>query len=355
MKEDKNTQVNLAALAAAQQPKPRKKRWKVVLISILAVVVALVVAGVSVVMGYLGQIQQVSDLSGDIAVNSSLPVTGVKNIALFGLDTRKDSDMGHSDAIIILSLDYDHDKIKLTSIARDSFVWFDPEDYAFSPKPVAPFQSKLTHAFWWGSHKKKGGGSQTAVKVINKNYQMNITDFVFVNFYEFAEIIDYIGGVEIDVDTAEMGVMNRKYCGYIREMGIDCPDITQTGLQRLNGGQALAYSRNRYTGTDIERGNRQKEVLSAMYAQVGDTSLTKYPTLISKVLEMCHTNLSKGEMLKIATWAVTNTPSMEQFSLPPKGLPVSSGMKYDLDAAADALHDFIYEPEPTPESSSISE
>lgn len=328
---------SLHELAGEKIPMSKKKKLIIIFSSIGAVLLALIITVVSVVAGYLNQVNRVSDLSGDLGINSDLPTKGVQNIALFGLDTRNNDESGRSDAMIILSIDRVHNKIKMTSIARDSLVDFDDNR-----------KSKLTHAFGWGGYK-------LAVKVINKNFGMNITDFAYVNFHEFSGIIDHIGGVEIDVSASEMYVMNNKYTKYIRELGIDCPDITQPGLQRLNGGQALAYARNRYTGNDIDRGNRQKEVLEAAYAQVKDTSLTKFPALISKFLGMCHTNLTNSELLSIATWAVTNQPTMEQFSLPSKELNAEIGnrgdgygsvVRYDMQQASQVLYNFIYEPEP---------
>ncbi len=314
----------------------QRRTLKAVILTVAVIFLTALMAFISpALVRFLGR-APLHDLEGDIAVNDALPTDGVKNIALFGLDTRENSQVGHSDAIIILSLDYEHNKIKLTSIARDSFVWFDKEDYPYESKQ--DFQSKITHAFQWG-------GQQLAVKTINRNFDMNIRDYVFVNFYEFAEIIDYIGGVDIDVDNEERQVMNQEYCPYLREMGIDCPDITVTGLQHLNGGQALAYSRNRYTGNDIARGNRQKEVLEAMFVQAKNVPLSKYPTLVGKVLDVCHTNLTNRELLSMANWAVSKSPAMTPFSLPSPecNAIVGNDVRYDLELATAVLHTFIYE------------
>ena len=344
-KKDEDDQ-GMVRLSGGKEPMSKKKKLIIIFSSIGAVVLALIITVVSIVTGYLNQVNRVSDLSGDLGINSALPTDDVQNIALFGLDTRNNDESGRSDAMIILSIDRKHNKIKMTSIARDSLV-----DFGDGKK------SKLTHAFGWGGH-------SLAVKVINKNFGMDITDFAYVNFYEFAGIIDYIGGVEVDVSASEMNVMNRKYTKYIREMGIDCPDVTQTGMQRLNGGQALAYSRNRYTGSDLERGNRQKEVLEAAYAQVKDTPMTKFPALISKILSMCHTNMTNSEMLSIATWAVTKQPSIEQFGLPSKELNAEIGnrgdgygsvVRYDMQQASQVLYNFIYEPEPEPQTDPTGE
>lgn len=331
----------------AKKMKKKKSKKKIVIIVIaviVAVILALGAAALITAYGLLGNVEHEQELSS-VHVNEDLPdQKTVWNIALFGLDTRQNNSSGRSDAMIILSLDYQHNKIKMTSIARDTFVKVNKTK---GGQHLADGNyDKLTHAWAYGKQ-------NLAVDTINRNFKMNIQDYVFVNFYEFAEIIDYIGGVYIDVDASEMQVMNTKYTPYIREYGIDCPDITKTGNQLLNGGQALAYARNRYTGNDVTRGNRQREVLEAAFNQVKDLPLTKFPTLISKALSICHTDLESGELMDIATWALTSSPSIESLSLPTKECNAKSGKDayiggtwyyiYDLDIATDIMHEFIYE------------
>lgn len=340
-------QVKLSAKGATKQKSPGKgKKWLIgIAVTFGVIVLAVIVVGVSLFSSMLGQINRESELSeGEIAVNSELP-EDVQNIALFGLDTRSDNESGRSDAIIILSIDRKHDKIKLTSIARDSLVAIDGHG-----------QSKITHAFGWG-------GAKLAVKTINQNFGMNITDYVYINFYEFAEIIDYIGGVMIDVNASELNVMNNKYGPELRRLGFDYEDAV-VGYQRLSGAQALAYSRNRYTGSDIDRGNRQKEVLEAMFAQVKDVSLTRYPTLISQILSMCHTTLTNDELLSMAQWTLTSSPTFEQYNIPSAECNAQGGnwndghgwvWRYDMDLATQVLHEYIYEEESSEEESSTVE
>ncbi len=319
--------------------KTQMKRWKKwvlgIAIGVGAVMLALAVVVVSFGASMLGKIDRVSELKeSEVGVNVELPPEAqVQNIALFGLDSEKDVQYGRSDAIIVLSIDRVHNKIKLTSFARDTVI------------PVRGKPDKFTHAFAYG-------GAKLAVKTLNEGFGLNVTDYAFVNFFEFTKLIDYIGGVEVDVNAGELRVMNNKYIPELNKLGIACAPITSTGMQRLSGGQALAYSRDRYTGSELERGNRHKEVLEAMFKAVKDTPMTKYPTMIGRVLELCHTSMTNSEMLSIATWAVTAGPSFEQLGLPSKecnafignrGDGLGSVVAYDLDVASDVLHAFIYE------------
>lgn len=340
-KKNKNTekapaQVHLSAKGATKRKKLTEKQKKMFIaigISGGAVLLALIITAVTLISGWLGKIQRESELSaGDVGINSDLPASkDVQNIALFGLDSRADDDSGRSDAMIILTIDRVHNKIKLTSIARDSLV-----------KIEGHGQSKITHAWAYGKAK-------LAVKTINQNFGMNITDYAYVNFYEFAKLVDLVGGVMIDVTPAELNIMNNYYGPSLRHLGY----VNATaGYVRLNGAQALAYSRNRYTGSDIDRGNRQKEVLEAMFAEVKDMPLTKFPTLISQSMEMMHTTLSNSELMSIARWALTSSPTFEQFNMPSKECKAQGGdwhdghgwvWHYDMDLATQVLHNFIYE------------
>jgi len=284
-------------------------------------------------------------LSGDYGIQSGadLPFTeDVKNIALYGLDTREDNNSGRSDAIIVLSIDKKNKEIKLTSIARDTYITFESGKH-----------DKITHAWAYGK-------ADLAVKTLNRNFKLDVTDYVSVNFYQFAEIIDYIGGVMIDVDKSEMNVMNKTYIPYIIESGIKCDYVKETGLQRLNGGQALAYARNRYTGSDLTRGNRQREVLEAMFTEVKGMNALKYPKLVEMLLSRCTTTLEKSEIVSIGSWTLFNSPKIYSLGIPnkecnAKGQYINGGsyMVYDLDLAADIMHDFIYNSQKPVETSSV--
>lgn len=320
--------------------KPIKK----VIISASAAILIIVLVFSICLSSCLGNLNN-DTLSGDLGIHSGadLPFTeDVKNIALYGLDTREDNNVGRSDAIIVLSIDKKNKEIKLTSIARDTYITFENGKH-----------NKITNAWAYGK-------AELAVKTLNRNLKLDVTDYVSVNFFQFADIIDYIGGVTIDVDESEMKVMNKTYIPYIRKSGIKCPYIKKTGVQRLNGGQALAYARNRYTGSDIARGNRQREVLSAMYDEVKKMNKLKYPKLVEMLLSECTTTLEKNEILSIGSWALFNSPQIYSLGIPnkeckAKGEYIDGGsyLVYDLNLASNIMHDFIYNSQKPVETSSV--
>ncbi len=256
----------------------------------------------------------------------------VKNIALLGLDTRADDKSGRSDANVILTVDKSHKKIKLTTIARDTYVSIDGKG-----------KDKLTHAYAYGK-------SQLSVKTLNQNFGLEITDYVTMNFFELARIIDYMGGVEVDVSEAEFNELN-SYVIPTTDFGdIPCEYLKAPGVQVLGGAQAVCYARIRHTDGDIERGNRQKEVLTAMFATAKKMNILKLPQLAEMVLSECETSLSTNDIMALGIWAVTASPQFEQLSIPNDNIPASGKTiggawcyVYDLEKAKNEIKDFIFE------------
>ena len=312
--------------------KKRKMRlWLKILIILLCLVIALV--GAFYIYGYnlLNKMEHTELDEKDLGITTE-NFTGVKNIALLGLDSRQDNKSGRSDANVILTIDKKNKKIKLTSIARDSYVAIEGRK-----------NDKLTHAYAYGK-------SQLAVKTLNQNFVAEITDYVTMNIFELARVIDYIGGVTIDVDTAEFKELN----GYViptTDFGnIKCSYLSKPGVQKLSGAQAVCYARIRHTDGDVERGNRQKEVLTAMFAQVKTMNVLKLPEVASMIIEECETSLTANDIIQLGTWAVTASPEFESLSLPNDNVPgkgkIISGVwyyYYDIEKAKQEIHDFILE------------
>ncbi|MDZ7542580.1 LytR family transcriptional regulator, partial [Clostridium perfringens] len=166
----------------------------------------------------------------------------IRNIALFGIDA-PEGDVGRSDSIMILTLDSVHNKLKLTSIMRDSYVNIPGRGL-----------DKINHAYAFG-------GPELAVRTLNENFDLNIKEFMAVDFTSLPTIIDKLGGVTINIIPEEISHI---------------PGITSAGNQVLNGKQALAYSRIRYaSGGDYKRTERQRTVVDAIFNKLKDTTLTE--------------------------------------------------------------------------------
>ena len=248
----------------------------------------------------------------------------IVNIALFGID-QAEGTVGRSDAVMILSIDYKTNTVKVTSLARDSLV------------PIAGHgEEKLAHAWAYG-------GVDLALSTVNNAFGMHLSDYVYVNFEDFVGLIDQLGGVEITVNELELNAINYGVSEDKKLPGV--------GKQRLDGEQALRYVRCR-TDSDANRTSRQRVLMQAVLNEAQKLSAVQAAKLIGTIRDMCHTNLSNKEVTKFLSLLTLKPPSWEEMSLPDARLKAWSGILdrargwvyvYDLEYAAALLYDFIYD------------
>jgi len=199
----------------------------------------------------------------DIAVQGNTKV--ITNILLLGIETdNKDNYKGRSDTVIIMSINKHTKKIKLISLLRDTYVTI--PDWG---------RDKLTHAFSYG-------GFSLLSKTIELNFKLKIDKFVAVNFAAFSEIVDAMGGVDIELTEREAEILN---------LG------RQAKAYHLDGKHALDYARIRKIGDDWGRTSRQRNVLKALANKAKGMSQLEYPKILNKVLSRASTNMSEGEFL----------------------------------------------------------
>jgi LCP family protein required for cell wall assembly len=224
--------------------------------------------------------QQVDINVDELDVNENL--SGYRNIALFGVDSR-DSSLGkgnRSDCIIIASINEKTKDIKLLSVYRDSYVQI--EGYGLD---------KITHAYSYGE-------APLAIKTLNTNLDLNITEFVTVNFDVVAEAVNALGGVEITIEQSELQYINAYIDGTSDNTGISSSHITTAGKQTLDGVQAVAYSRIRYTsGGDYKRTERMRDVIEAMLKKLKTKSVGEINSLMNTILPKVYTNISSSSII----------------------------------------------------------
>lgn len=255
------------------------------------------------------------------------------NIALFGLDQRSINERGRSDSIMILTIDNAHKKIKLSSIIRDSYVDIDGHG-----------MDKINHAYAFG-------GPQLAVRTLNKNFNLNIKDYVTVNFFGLAEIIDAMGGVTIDIKSSEVAPVNARAAGLAKLSNKTTRNIDGPGKQVLNGVQAVAYSRERHVGNgDYERTDRQRRVLTALMEKVKSLGVTKYPNVVSELMPYVLTNMSSIDIIKMGSDVLTSgSTNIEQERFPSDSYSKGEKIKgiyyltFDEVATKEQLHKYIFE------------
>jgi len=311
----------------------KNKKGKTIAKSLIAVFCAiLIIAGAIFIYAstYLFEGLTTNPLPRDpseLGINSGVEShSDIKNIALFGVDARGDNMEGRSDAIMILSIDNVHNKLKLTSLLRDSLVEMENGSYA---------QEKLNHAYVYGQD-----GALNAIQTINKNYNLDISDYVTVNFAKMAKIVDACGGARVTITEGEMYEINDN----LDLLTLDDPTAVvydsdymyEYGNLVLNGNQAVAFARIRNIGGDDGRAGRQQMVLQGLLANLAGTSLGDYQNLVREVVQYCETSLQADAIF-------TFLPILfNDYSLETLTVPGEYEQAYD-DYAADGLWVYVYD------------
>lgn len=319
------------------------KKWKRIVVYVLIALILLALIAFATVYGIYNSFR--TDINEDnLGISSEIQDkygdSDIFNVALFGVDTRdEDSFSGRSDTIIIASVDKKNNVVKLTSILRDSYVAIEGHK-----------NQKITHAYAFG-------GAELAIKTINQNFGMNITDYATINFYKLADAIDILGGIDIEVTEAE-----RKH---LNDIGDDeNPDfnyLDEAGAVHLNGEQAVVYARLRKIDSDVARSNRQRKVIEALIVQAKKVSPAKYAEMVRTMMSLCETSLSFSEIMSFAPM-ITKDITIQTLTIPGDEENAIGGMydgawvwRYDLSEATQHIHEFIYgEPLDTVPDSVIS-
>ncbi|MDP4145734.1 MAG: LCP family protein [Bacillota bacterium] len=237
------------------------------------------------------------------------------NILLLGIDSRGPNapdSPGLADTIMILTLDKAHNKIKITSLMRDMLI----DNIQGEDATAGTTQDRINVIYKRGGFGQAGG--QYSIKAINSNFDMNIKDYIKIDFTHFDKIVDAVGGVDINLSEDEVKVAN----GYISEVAgienISPPYLTHSGMQHLNGIQALGYCRIRYVGRqDYERTERQRTVLTQVLNKLTNMNLSQAITMLDTILPNVETSLSKSEIISNGSYVILNKVKViEQFRLP---------------------------------------
>ena len=210
----------------------------------------------------------------------------ITNILLIGSDARKTNEVGRSDAMMILTIDDKNKAIKLTSLARDTLVKIPGYDY-----------EKLTHAYAYGKEK-------LLLDTIEYNFKIKINDYVSINFNSFIELVDSLGGVEVDINDKDISHLNdviaNSFKVYNSKNNQKPKYIRNSGKQLLNGYQTLAYSRIRKLDTIYNRDERQREVLSIIANKLSNMPVSSYPSIVNSILPYVDINMSIPKIIELA-------------------------------------------------------
>ena len=277
------------------------KIFLIILLVLVIIIVGLGVAGYTFVNGKIGKMQKENIDTTAVGINEETKqeLKGYRNIALLGIDSRAD-DYGlgnRSDCMMIASINQETNEIKLISVYRDTYVYV--------MENGTKRLDKITHAYSYG-------GAQNTLKSLNEAMDLNITEFVTVNFDAVIAAVDSLGGVYIDIDNSEIKYINDYIDATSQSSGIKSTHVTKTGRQKLDGVQAVAYSRIRYTsGGDYKRTERMRTVVEAMLSKAKTLGVSQLNSFADTILPKIRTNISSGDIWglvpKLAAFKVTNS------------------------------------------------
>lgn len=357
---------------SAKQRAAKKKR-KIILFGVEIVVILIMAAVLYLVMDTtqgemhvtyidpqnVGISDTVQELTSDEGAGT---MRGYMNIALFGVDAKTEKELyksSRSDSIMVANINLATGDIKLVSVFRDTYLNRGNDTY-----------NKCNGAY-------SLGGAEQAVRMLNMNLDLDITDFVTVGYAGLAEVIDGLGGVWIDVSEQELKYINSYQCSIIGRNGekywkewsgggswdsenlnfkpdeyfenYDVKRVTESGYQLLNGLQATAYCRIRYVGNDFERTARQRKVIKGIEDQAKKAGTDTLIKVFQSAADDIYTNLSADDILellpRIADYKIVDEATFPDTSM---RVTVSMGAKgscevpLDLEASVVDLHEFLY-------------
>lgn len=271
----------------------RLKIWQRIMLCLAVVLICMGCAGTAYVYAKWNKIDTQEIKADDLIINEEVKANqeldlgdGYTNVALFGVDSR-DGNLGEgnrTDCIIIASLNNETKEIKMVSVYRDTLLDLSEGTY-----------QKCNAAYSYG-------GPVMAINMLNMNLDLDIEDYVTVDFGAIADAIDLLGGVEIDVKEEEIQYINKYISETARSAGKEAHRVEKSGLQLLDGSQATTYARIRSTaGGDFTRTERQRLVIEKMFEKALKADLGTINAIIDKVFPQVSTSFTLQEILMYAS------------------------------------------------------
>ena len=334
-----------------RKKKKMNKGLKIFLIILLVLVIFILglgVAGYTFVNGKIGKMQKENIDTTAVGINEETKqeLKGYRNIALLGIDSRAD-DYGlgnRSDCMIIASINQETNAVKLISVYRDTYVYVTEN----GTKRL----DKITHAYSYG-------GAQNTLKSLNEAMDLNITEFVTVNFDAVIAAVDSLGGVYIDIDESEIRYVNDYIDATSESSRVKSSHITHSGRQKLDGVQAVSYTRVRYTaGGDYKRTERMRTVVEAMLSKAKTLNVGQLNSFADTILPKIRTNISTSEIWglipKLASFKVTESIGWPYDT---KGITLDRwyGVPVTLQSNVERLHKEAFEQEDYEASDTVKE
>lgn len=274
--------------------KGKKHKKRKIIIFVVEMLLLLILLAVLFLWSKFQRMDHVKNIEAKDVVNDDLGQTtqevlkGYTNIAIFGLDNEKSGvyTSGNSDLIMIASINNDTKEVKVVSVYRDTYLNVGTDD---------------DYYLWKTNYAYNHGGPEQAVRTLNQNLDLDIADYVAVDFYALCKVIDLLGGLEINV---EEGKMMEEINVYIAETaaytGLEPHKVEHAGLQTLDGVQATAYCRLRHDVNDFRRAQRHREVLAKIIEKTKKANILTINKIINAVLDDISTDLTQMQMISMA-------------------------------------------------------
>ena len=313
-------------------------KFKKIALTLVLAIVLILATGFGYVYSKLNSIYINDETVSKDAELEGTMVDGITNILLVGTDGEHVDKLNRSDSVMLVTIDSKNNDIKISSIARDTYV----EIPGYGTE-------KLTHAYAYE-------GIDLLKEVFKVNFDLDIDKYVAVNFISFMDIMDELGGVEVNVEEKDVDEIN-KYIDqcyeyyYSRKDEMQKEYIKEAGVQRLNGYQALAFSRIRKTDSAYARDNRHREVAQSVYKEFLTKGPQEYKKCADILLDNTKTNITPMEMMNLGyTVMKINDKNIEQLQFPladhRNGHIVSKEkgwvLEWDKEPNLEAWHEFIY-------------
>ena len=314
------------------------KNFKKIVLILIGIILLIGLSGFGYVYSKLNKMYVKDEVVKDIEnTEEATIVDGITNILLVGTDGEYVEKGNRSDSVMLVTIDSKNKDIKISSIARDTYV--DIPGYS---------TEKLTHAYAYE-------GIDLLKEVFKENFDLDIDKYIAVNFVSFMDIMDELGGVEVNVEEKDIKEINKYidacYGYYKNKDEKEKEYIKEAGVQRLNGYQALAFSRIRYTDSAFHREARHREVAESAYKEFTQKGVDTYKKCAEIILNNTKTNISPVEMMNLAyTVLKINDNNIEQFQFPleehRKGHIISKQkgwvLEWDKEPNLEAWHKFIF-------------
>ena len=293
MQEPQRGRSRKKATAAVAEKKPMSakaiKRRRFIIMAVLEVLVLTAIFAYAYLLKQYSKIQrpvfEVKNVENTVLTTDDIAkMKGYWNIAAFGVDSR-DSSVGrgnNADVIMVVSINRENGEIRIASVFRDSYLSLANGNY-----------NKINQAY-------AVGGPELAVKALNQNLDLNITDYVTFNWKAVATGINILGGVDIDLSQPEFKYINSYITETVKGTKIGSVQLTHAGMNHLDGIQAVAYARLRYMDNDYTRTERQRRVLELCVEKAKQADSGTLSDLAGNMLSMVATSLTWEDGMNLA-------------------------------------------------------